>query len=83
MIAERDAMSRQYYVSPYCAAMVRGALGEADQAFQRLEQCYEQRDQWLVWLKVDPMVDGLRPDPRFSDLAQRVGLPCQVVAFGS
>jgi hypothetical protein len=39
-----------------------------------LERGYENRDNWMVWLKVDPGLDGLRADPRFTNLLQRVGL---------
>jgi hypothetical protein len=40
-----------------------------------LEQAYDNRDQWMLYLKVDPHMDRLRTDPRFQDLVRRVGIP--------
>ena len=45
-----------------------------DQVFERLEEAYEERSYWLSYLGVDPILDMLRPDPRFVDLLRRVGL---------
>jgi hypothetical protein len=54
---------------------VQLGLGERDQAIASLEQGYANRDQWMLYLKVDPHLDDLRSDPRFEDLLRRVGLP--------
>jgi hypothetical protein len=43
--------------------------------FQLLEQLYEERNDWLVWLKVSPELKNLRSDPRFQDLLRRIGFP--------
>ena len=51
------------------------ALGHRDQAFAWLEKAYKNRDGGLILLKVSPIFEPLRPDPRFADLERRVGLP--------
>jgi serine/threonine protein kinase/TolB-like protein/Tfp pilus assembly protein PilF len=67
-----DAESR--HVSPYDFTILHAGLGQTDDAFECLEKAYESRSEALVWLKVDPRLDGLRTDPRFQDLLARVGL---------
>jgi eukaryotic-like serine/threonine-protein kinase len=62
------------YVSPFWRAVISIGLGRIDEAFTRLEQGLDQRDSWLVFLKVSPLVDPLRPDPRFPVLLERTGL---------
>ena len=74
MIQELEAFSKQYYVSPYCLALIYAGLKDKDRAFEWLEKAYEQRDQWLAWLRVYPILDSLRSDIRFTDLMRRVNL---------
>ena len=66
--------SREHYVPPAMVAIVFSGLGDKDQAMTWLEKANEERDPWLTGLKVDPMFDSLRSDPRFLDLVHRVGL---------
>jgi hypothetical protein len=56
------------------AGFIDAALGDKDQAFQWLEKAYEERDTWLVHLKIDPMLDSLRLDPRYANLLARINL---------
>ena len=66
--------SREHYVPPAMVAIVFSGLGDKDQAMTWLEKALEERDPWLTGLKVDPMFDSLRSDPRFLDLLRRIGL---------
>jgi hypothetical protein len=50
-------------------------LGEKENAFEWLEKAYEERSGRLgVSIRVDPMFDALRSDPRFADLLRRMNL---------
>jgi len=69
----REAESRRY-VSPYTVAAIHAGLGDKDQTFKWLEQANEERDVWLMNLKVDPVFAKLRSDKRFQDLLTRAGL---------
>jgi TolB-like protein/Tfp pilus assembly protein PilF len=66
--------SGKEYLSPVTLATVHVALGERDQAFALLEKAYAARDQTLIWLRGEWEFDVLHDDPRFQDLARRVGL---------
>jgi len=62
------------YASPLYMAKLYTKFGDKDQALAWLEKAEEEREPFLVWLKVDPNWDGLRTDPRFADLVRRIGL---------
>jgi TolB-like protein/DNA-binding winged helix-turn-helix (wHTH) protein/Tfp pilus assembly protein PilF len=57
----------------YRLARIYSALHEAGPAFEWLEKAFNEREENLVWLKVDPHLDNLRSDPRFSDVMRRIG----------
>jgi len=60
--------------SEFEIALIHIGLGDIDQAFEWLEKAYNKRDQYLLYLRVDPNMDTLRSDPRFANLLRRVGL---------
>ena len=68
-------ISHRKYVSPYSILVIHLALGPQERVFELLEQLLEERNDWLVWLKVSPELKGLRSDPRFKDVLNRVGFP--------
>jgi len=71
---ELKELSKRRYVTPYTIALIYVGLGEKDQALEWLESAYEDRDVWLIYLKVEPKFDSLRSEPLFTDLMRRVGL---------
>jgi tetratricopeptide (TPR) repeat protein len=75
MLSELTQRSTRTYVPSYHIASIHAALGHKDQAFAWLGKACEEHDQWIRWIKVDPMLDSLRSDARFADLLRRVGLP--------
>ena len=68
-------ISLRKYVSPYSMLVIHLALGRLEQVFELLEQLYEERNDWLVWLKVSPELKDLRNDPRYKNMLRRVGFP--------
>jgi tetratricopeptide (TPR) repeat protein len=61
--------------SSFFIAAAEARLGEKDRAFEWLERAFEERVGLLIYLKVHPMFDELRIDPRFEALAKRIGIP--------
>jgi serine/threonine-protein kinase len=68
------AESRVHYVSPVAFVTLHAALGERDAAFEWLERAYADRRGWLAYLRVEPTLDGLRGDARFTALLERMRL---------
>src|SRR5438093_6924849 len=73
VLAELLKSASERYVAPYNIALVYNGLGERNETLAWLERGYEQRDQRMVFLKVEPKWNNLRSDPRFQDLMRRVG----------
>src|SRR6185437_14544532 len=61
-------ISQRKYVSPYSMLVIHLALGPQERVFELLEQLYDERNEWLVWLKVSPELRSVRNHPRFKDL---------------
>jgi len=66
-------LAERQYVSSYERALIYISQGEHEMAYAWFEKAFEQRDPWLIWLKVEPRLDPLRADPRFERLVARVG----------
>ncbi len=73
-LAELNDESRHEHVPPYHLAIVHAGLGEKEKAFEYLERAFEKHSVDLFTLKVEPMLDSLRGDPRFNSLLRRTGL---------
>jgi tetratricopeptide (TPR) repeat protein len=66
--------SRHHYVRAEILAMAYAAVGDLDRAFDCLERAFQVRSAGLIYLHVDPGYQPLRPDPRFAQLVERIGL---------
>jgi tetratricopeptide (TPR) repeat protein len=71
---ELTARAERGHVSPVRLAQILLGLGEKAGALERLEEAVERRAVDLVWLGVHPVYDGIRDDPRFQKVVQRLGL---------
>jgi len=75
ILAELNEMARQKYVSPFDLAVLYTGLGEKDRAIEQLQKQYHERGSgFFIDIKVEPMFDSLRSDPRFTDLLRLMGL---------
>jgi eukaryotic-like serine/threonine-protein kinase len=80
ILYELTELAKQKYVAPYFLAGIHVGLGENDRAMEYLQKCYEEHSHWLIYLHLDPAMDGLRDNPDFQDLLRRIGLPAPAAA---
>jgi hypothetical protein len=73
-VDELLALSKDHYVSPHWVAATYAGLQEMDKAFDWLDKSFEARFGPLIYLKVNPIWDPMRSDPRFGERLRRVGL---------
>jgi serine/threonine-protein kinase len=66
--------SKRMYISPFMLALLHFALEEKDRGFEFLERAYEFRDTSLLHLKIEPVLDTVRSDPRYEQMLNRIGL---------
>jgi TolB-like protein len=66
-------LSQERYVSAYSFALTYLGLGDKEEALQWLEQSYQDRaGSDIGFIRVDPLLDPLRGDPRFEALAEKI-----------
>jgi len=75
ILDQLEEQAKRTYVSSYHLAAVQLALGDRDRAIEWLERAYQERSFWIRNLKVDPLFDSLRGDPRFQALLRRMNFP--------
>jgi DNA-binding winged helix-turn-helix (wHTH) protein/Flp pilus assembly protein TadD len=59
-------------LSAYRQGTIEAAMGENGRAIASIERAFVARDPWLVVLKVDPMLDGIRKDRRIQAIEKEV-----------
>jgi len=67
-------LNQKRYVTPAALVNVYIGIGDKDKTFFWLERAYQERSNYVAYLKVLPFLDPVRSDPRFTDLVHRVGL---------
>lgn len=68
------ALRQERYVAASEIAVLKLGLGETEAAMQWLSQAVAERSLRLIYLNVEPRLDGLRSDARFLELLANVGL---------
>jgi hypothetical protein len=58
----------------YAVALIYAGLGKVDNAFMWLERAYENRSGAMGTMRVDPKLDRLRSDARFTAILKKMGL---------
>lgn len=74
-MAELNRAAEASYVPAFYVAMANLWIGNADEAVRELQRGFEQRDGYLVYLKVTPWADALRGHPGFDDMVRKMNFP--------
>src|SRR6516162_6828162 len=76
LLTELQEPSRHWNVHAYWRAVLYLSLENRDEAIRWLEQAVADHDGLnITWIKVDPLLDPLRGDPRFEALVQKALAP--------
>jgi Flp pilus assembly protein TadD len=73
ILRELQERSKKEFVPSYTIALIYTGLGMKEEALQYLVKSYDEGSFYMIHLKVEPILDPLRTDPRFTDLVRRVG----------
>jgi hypothetical protein len=75
ILAEMESLAAHKFVTSYGVAVVHAGLGQNEAAFASFNKAFDERSNWLVWLRLDPRWNGLRSDPHFAEFVGRMGFP--------
>jgi TolB-like protein/Tfp pilus assembly protein PilF len=74
VLAKLHVLAQTRYVPAIYFAVLHVGLGEMDSAFTWFNKALKERDDRMIYLGVDPLVDPIRSDERFRKLLNRLGL---------
>ncbi len=74
MLREAQEESSKSYIAGVGIAMIHAVLGEKDLAFESLNRAVREGTSSLDVLN-EPVFDGLRTDPRYREILEKIGLP--------
>jgi TolB-like protein/tetratricopeptide (TPR) repeat protein len=74
LLGKLEELAKHQYVNPSAFAAIYLGLGEKEKALDWLDKCYENQESACWLLKVDPIYDSVRNEPRFQALLKKVGL---------
>src|ERR1017187_7218616 len=74
ILAELADRASRDFVPAFSIALVSLGLGDRNRALDWLSRGYQDRSTYMVYLNVDPLLDPLRSDRRFTELVDRMGL---------
>ena len=73
ILQELEELRANRYVAPPVLAMIHLGLGEPERALDLLEQGFDEKSYWMIYVKQDPVYDCLRSHPRFIALLRSLG----------
>jgi serine/threonine protein kinase/Tfp pilus assembly protein PilF len=71
----RRSRTTSEYVTPWQIGTLYTRAGKVDEALEWLEKACDERDSNMPYIRVDPIFDILRDEPRFKILLRRMNFP--------
>ncbi|HJU75096.1 MAG TPA: BTAD domain-containing putative transcriptional regulator, partial [Gemmatimonadaceae bacterium] len=69
------ALGEAQYLDPWAVACAYAGLGDVDAAVSWFRRMYDERSPSAFCIAHDPLLDGLRDEPRFRDVLRRLAFP--------
>lgn len=73
-LRELDLMEERRFVPAYASALVYAGMGDSERTMARLNEAQEEQLNWLLFLNLSPLLDGVRGEPGYQALVERNGL---------
>jgi DNA-binding winged helix-turn-helix (wHTH) protein/TolB-like protein/tetratricopeptide (TPR) repeat protein len=74
ILAKLEQREKTRFVTPFLMAIFYTAMDDKDHAFAELNRAVEIQDPQVIWVKLEPQLDGLHNDKRFAELLKRLGI---------
>jgi serine/threonine protein kinase/tetratricopeptide (TPR) repeat protein len=74
ILRELPQLEEQRLFSSYYIALIYTGLNQKNQAFEWLEKAYEERNLWIIEVKIEPFFDSIRSDPQYKALLKKMNL---------
>jgi hypothetical protein len=72
LLFELRQRAPEQYVPSFCMAVICAGLGDGVQMYEWLDKAFDERSSWLFALRVEPMFNASRSQPRFAELVKRI-----------
>ena len=72
LLGQLEQAAKTHYVPAIYRAAIYAALGEKDRGVEWVRKGYEERSDYMIYLKTEPWADPLRSDPRFQEIVRLV-----------
>ena len=67
-------LARSGHRALYESALAEARLGHAEKTWEWMEKSADEREVWVTWIKVDPLLESARSDPAYMQLLRRINL---------
>ncbi len=71
--------AKSHYLPAVQRAFIHIGIGENDEAISLLQQAYDEKSWFIIFIQIEPWYDPIRKDPRFLELVERMNFPVKLL----